>query len=154
MYEYVLYKTIQQDHRGKIFVIDRSLHKDELQKFFFSPSGRKIVWNTYFIAEDKKNQFLQTGCWKKNFQRYVSFLMMSRLSSTCPVLVVLFRLSCLAILFRPGCHVLADSVLAGSILADFVLADFVLSWLVLSWLSFRGCPYLAVPSWLFCPAIF
>jgi hypothetical protein len=58
--------------------------------------------------------------------------MMSRLYSTCPVLVVLFRLPCLAILYRPGCHVLADSVLAGSILAVFVLADFVLAGSVLA----------------------
>jgi hypothetical protein len=107
----------------------------------------------------KNNQFLQTGCCKKNFQRYVSFLMMSRLSSTCPVLVVLLRLPCLAILSRPGCHVLADSVLAGSFLADFVLADFVLAdfvlassvLAVLSCLSLPDSSVLAVLSSNFLP---
>jgi hypothetical protein len=94
---------------------------------------------------------------------------MSRLSCTCPVLVVLFRLPCLAILSRPGCHVMAGSVLADFVLADFVLAGFVLTGsvlAVLSWLSLPDSPVLAVlssnflaltvlsPSWFSCPRQF
>jgi hypothetical protein len=93
---------------------NRQISLKEWTANFFFPSGQKIVWNTYFIAEDKKTVFTNWLLEKKlsavcQFPNDVS-IVQNLSCSSCPVPASLSGylvppwVSCLG-WFCPGCTV-------------------------------------------------